>query len=290
MPNRGPSWQRTAAPTQPFPPDVWRALLRLPGQVVAAAAVLDPTTATLARPRGAGSRFAAIAQRLGATVWRVADAERPAVAGAARGSSVRQRPGDKPYGPAKPAGDKPSGPAKPPGDKPPGAAKSPGAAKPPGPAKPSRPAKPSGPGTPVSASKPAGTGRTGPPRGTVTWSRVGEARRGVAPALAGLEAIAAGRGCGNALVRDVVAGIYLEDADLAGAHAPDLAAACTAVGTALRTGARREDADAYRSWLEAIAAQVCRAAVADSVFSTGGPTLTPAQWRFLAELRAALSG
>ncbi len=75
----------------------------------------------------------------------------------------------------------------------------------------------------------------------------------------------------------------------AGGPDTDLPGACTAVAGALASGASREDADAYRNWLEAIAAQVCRAATAGTVFSTGGPSLTPAQWRFLAQLRAALS-
>jgi hypothetical protein len=232
MPNRGPSWQRTAALTRSFPPDVWGALLRLPGQVVAAAAAVDPAAPVGVAAGSGGGRFTALAQRFGVTVWRAGTARRP----------VRQRPAGKP----------PSG-VLPPGTLPSGALSS-------------------------------GTLSSGTLRSRLRMDRPGP---GVAATLAGLGAIAAGRGCGSPLVRDVVSAIYLEDAE-PGAPGTDLAGSCTAVADALATGARREDADAYRCWLEAIAAQVCRARSAPAVFVTGGPALTPAQWRFVTDLRAAL--
>jgi hypothetical protein len=58
-------------------------------------------------------------------------------------------------------------------------------------------------------------------------------------------------------------------------------------GAVLAAGAWPADAEAYQHWIEAVAGRVCSAVNADSVFETGGPALMPAQWRFLAHLRAA---
>lgn len=169
MPHHGTSRQHTASPTNAFPPDDWRALVRLPGQVIVAASAVapDPPVVRLPRRRSAAERD------------------------------------------------------------------------------------------------------------------------GVAEALAGMEAVAAGRSCASPLVRDVVSAIYLEDGD-GGYHAPrDVLGACALAGAVLAARAWPADAEAYRHWIEAVAGRVCHAVNADSVFETGGPALTPAQWRFLAELRAA---
>ena len=104
--------------------------------------------------------------------------------------------------------------------------------------------------------------------------------------LAGLEAIAAGRCSASPLVRDVVSAIYLEDSDEAARPAGDLLDACARAGDVL-DGLWREDADAYRSWIEAIAARVWNAGNVDAIFFAGGPALTPAQLHLLAQLRAA---
>jgi hypothetical protein len=126
----------------------------------------------------------------------------------------------------------------------------------------------------------------------VAATGVGEtgSRDAVAGTLAGLGAIAAGRGCASLLVRDVVGAIYLEDPASRYRPSADVLAACGAAASALSTGgAWREDTEAYQHWIESIAARVCQVANTDAVFDTGGPALTPVQWRFLAELRAAFA-
>jgi hypothetical protein len=110
--------------------------------------------------------------------------------------------------------------------------------------------------------------------------------RSMTPSLAGLEAIAAGRYSSSPLVRHVVAAIYLEDADAVAGPSGDLLDACGRAGAALDR-LRREDADAYRGWIEAIAARVWHAGNVDAIFDTGGPALTPTQLHLLAQLRAA---
>lgn len=118
---------------------------------------------------------------------------------------------------------------------------------------------------------------------------VATAEPAVSSTLAGLEAIAAGRYCASALVRDVVSAIYLEDGEVGARPARGLFDSCAHVGSVLADRAWREDADAYRSWIEAIAARVCHAGNTDPVFDTGGPALSPAQSQFVAALRAAFA-
>jgi hypothetical protein len=102
------------------------------------------------------------------------------------------------------------------------------------------------------------------------------------------------------LVRDVVAAIYAET----GADEPpvaeefhdrtsgisDVLVACRAAGRVLAERVPREDRDAYRHWLEAIAARVCRAARTGGLLGVGGPLVSPAEQRFLADLGAAFDG
>src|SRR5439155_10357647 len=94
-------------------------------------------------------------------------------------------------------------------------------------------------------------------------------RRTVAEGLAGIDAIAAGRASASRLVRDVVAAIYAEteeDQPVAEefrdreAGIGDVLLSCRTAGRLIAERAGREDCDAYRHWLEAIAARVCRAA------------------------------
>jgi len=117
-------------------------------------------------------------------------------------------------------------------------------------------------------------------------------RRSVAEALAGLDAIAAGRGSPNALVREVVGAIYSErgvDPTVFGAtdRATGLAQvvdACRQASTSLAEHGSVEDRAAYEQWLQSIAFRVCDA---DSVDSSGpsGPDAT--ERRFLNDLADA---
>jgi hypothetical protein len=133
-----------------------------------------------------------------------------------------------------------------------------------------------------------------------TSAEADTARRTVAEGLAGIDAIAAGRASGSRLVRDVVATIY---AETGAAEQPaaeefherpagiaDVLAACREAGRVLAERTGREDRDAYRHWLEAIAARVCRAARSGGVLGIGGPLVSPAEQRFLADLADAFDG
>jgi hypothetical protein len=105
----------------------------------------------------------------------------------------------------------------------------------------------------------------------------------VAQALAGLDAIAAGRGSSNALVRRVVGAIYAErDAD-AGAVAGREAVldACRQAAGILAVRSPG-DRDAYRDWVMSAAERVCRAA------GPGGPSGDAG--RLLADLATAIGG
>jgi hypothetical protein len=139
-------------------------------------------------------------------------------------------------------------------------------------------------------------------------------RRTVAEGLAGIEAIAAGRDSASRLVRDVVAAIYLETTEPPAAEEyrdpaagiADVLADCRTAADILAARTAREDADAYRHWIEAVAARVCHAARSTDLLGFGGPpasarselaspavangrraSVSPAEWRFLAELAAA---
>ena len=125
-------------------------------------------------------------------------------------------------------------------------------------------------------------------------------RRTVAEGLAGIDAIAAGRASASRLVRDIVAAIYAEtetdDQPVAEeftdrpAGIADVIAACQVAGRLLTERTGREDCDAYRHWLEAIAARVCRAARTGGVLGLGGPVVSPAERQFLADLGGAFDG
>jgi hypothetical protein len=140
--------------------------------------------------------------------------------------------------------------------------------------------------------------------GTPDWRRsagstaeVNRGRQTVAEGLAGIDAIAAGRFSASPLVREVVAAIYDETGDEEPAAEEfrdrergiaEVMAGCH-TGAALLTGrVGREDADAYRHWLESIAARVCRAARSGGLFGVGGMPITETESRFLADLGAAL--
>jgi hypothetical protein len=120
-------------------------------------------------------------------------------------------------------------------------------------------------------------------------------RRTVTEGLAGIEAIAAGRDSVSGLVRDVVAEIYHEtDTPPAAEEYRDPAAgiagvlaACRQAAGVLATRTGREDADAYRHWIEAIATRVCHAARGTDLLGFGGPPVSASEWHFLAELAAA---
>lgn len=133
-----------------------------------------------------------------------------------------------------------------------------------------------------------------------TSTQADPARRTVAEGLAGIDAIAAGRASASQLVRDVVAAIYAETEvdnepvakELPGrpAGTADVLEACRTAGRLLAERAGRADSDAYRHWLEAIAARVCRAAHGGGVTGLGAPLVSPVERQFLADLAAAFDG
>jgi hypothetical protein len=121
-------------------------------------------------------------------------------------------------------------------------------------------------------------------------------RRTVSEGLAGIDAIAAGRASASRLVRDVVAAIYAEpDEDPPAAEEfrdraagiAEVLESCRAAARILAERAGREDADAYRHWLESIAARVCQASRTGGLFGVGGTVVTPAEREFLSRLGAA---
>jgi hypothetical protein len=116
----------------------------------------------------------------------------------------------------------------------------------------------------------------------------------VAEGLAGIDAVAAGRSSVSRLVRDVVTAIY--DEGLAGDEMVDPGTAVAAALIACRSATAllaervgREDADAYRHWLEAIATRVCHAARTADLFGYTGQPVGPARHRFLRALSSALA-
>lgn len=126
----------------------------------------------------------------------------------------------------------------------------------------------------------------------------GNGRRTVAEGLAGLDAIAAGRGSDSELVRSVVASIYAEPEDRAAlpapAPAPHIQVAqvlehCRTAAEVLRTGADPADAAAYRHWVQQVAVRVSGAARSGGVLALGGEPLRDSQQALLDELAVALA-
>jgi hypothetical protein len=131
-------------------------------------------------------------------------------------------------------------------------------------------------------------------------------RQTVAEGLAGLDAIAAGRGWDSDLVRAVVAAIYAEPEedraqeptgpdDPAARRARVLADCRRAVET-LRAGADPADAAAYRHWVQQVAVRVCAASHSGDVLGVGagsggpdGGRVRPAEREFLDQLAAVLA-
>jgi hypothetical protein len=135
-------------------------------------------------------------------------------------------------------------------------------------------------------------------------------RRTVAEGLAGLDAIAAGRGSDSDLVRAVVAAIYAEpeeDRPQEPAHRDDpqalrarVLADCRRVVEILRAGADPADGAAYHHWVRQVAVRVCAASRSGGVLGIAGDRIgspegtfgdapEPDLGRFLDELGAALS-
>jgi hypothetical protein len=123
------------------------------------------------------------------------------------------------------------------------------------------------------------------------------ARHTVAEGLAGLDAIAGGRASASRLVRTVVAEIYHEaerdepvgeEFSDRTAGIADVLRTCRRAATFLTERVGREDADAYRHWLESIAARVCQASRTGGPLGLGGPLISPAERKFLADLGGAL--
>jgi hypothetical protein len=105
----------------------------------------------------------------------------------------------------------------------------------------------------------------------------------VAQALAGLDAIAAGRGSSNALVRRVVGAIYAERDAEAGAVAGRAAVVDGCRRAAGILAARSaDDRDAYRDWVLSAAERVCGTGRRDGPSGDAG--------RLLADLATALGG
>ncbi len=124
-------------------------------------------------------------------------------------------------------------------------------------------------------------------------------RRTVGEALAGIDAIAAGRTSTSRLVRDIVASIderadddppAAEEFSEPAAGIADVLDACRAAAGLLAGGVDRADSDAYRQWIEAIAARVCEESRSGGPLHPGGARISPAERRFLEGLAAALAG
>jgi hypothetical protein len=122
----------------------------------------------------------------------------------------------------------------------------------------------------------------------------------VSEGLAGIESIAAGRASGSRFVQQVVAAIYAEQ-DAADDEAPaaeefrDPAVGIAAVLEEARAAIRilnermpLTDARAYGHWLLSIATTVCEAARSGGFLGLGGVPVSPAEQRFLDDLRDAL--
>lgn len=124
-------------------------------------------------------------------------------------------------------------------------------------------------------------------------------RRTVAEGLAGLDAIAAGRGSDSDLVRAVVAAIYSEPEDDRPGQAPlpdrpqerrsGVLADCRRVADILRGGADPADAAAYRHWIQQVAVRVFGASRSGGVLGLTGETVRPVEREFLDDLATALA-
>jgi hypothetical protein len=121
-------------------------------------------------------------------------------------------------------------------------------------------------------------------------------RRTVAEGLAGLDAIAAGRGSDSELVRAVVAAIYSEPEDERAGPAGDPPAQlaqvlgdCRRAAEVLRTRADPADAATYLDWVRQVAVRVCAAARSGGVLGFGGERIGAPEQEFLDDLAAALS-
>jgi hypothetical protein len=122
-------------------------------------------------------------------------------------------------------------------------------------------------------------------------------RRTVDEGLAGISAIAAGASSSSDLVRAAVAAIYAEaDPDPPTAEQfrdrsagiTEVLVSCRAASLVLDARATPADAEAYRSWMEAIAERVCGAAKSGDVLGFGGVTCSRTERQFLTDLAQAL--
>jgi hypothetical protein len=124
-------------------------------------------------------------------------------------------------------------------------------------------------------------------------------RHTVAEGLAGLDAIAAGRGSDSDLVRAVVAAIYAEPEedrpqepahrDDPAAHRARVLADCRRVVELLRASADPADSAAYRHWVQQVAVRVVAAARSGGVLGIAADRIGSPERGFLDELGAALS-
>lgn len=126
----------------------------------------------------------------------------------------------------------------------------------------------------------------------------GHEQRTVAEGLAGLDAIAAGRGSDSDLVRCVVRAIYSEPEEGIAAPVPtgepgqqvaQVLAHCRRAASVLRAGADPADAAAYRHWVQQVAIRVCGAARSGGLLGLGAEPIADRQQTLLDDLAAALS-
>ena len=135
----------------------------------------------------------------------------------------------------------------------------------------------------------------------VTSAEADGGRRTQAEGLAGIEAIAAGRDSGSALVHDVATEVVAQTGDPERGEAPppieftDRAAGLAGVldrareaSKLLSAKAAPGEAAAYRHWLMTIAEQVAAAAKSGGFLGIGGDRVSPAERKFLDDLAAVL--
>lgn len=126
----------------------------------------------------------------------------------------------------------------------------------------------------------------------------GGAGRTVPEGLAGLDAIAAGRGSDSDLVRAVVSAIFAQHEEPPGGpERPELAPAerqaqvlrdCRTAVELLRSEVDPADAAAYRHWVRQIAVRVLGAARSGGLLGLGNERLSAAEQAFLDQLGAVL--